>query len=527
MAGRLAQSFRTENLPPETIEKTVGEVLNKRKVLSNARVGDILVESGLVTREEVEKALIHGPQKGQKLRIGELLISQGLITQEQLLRILAKKFRLRFIDLEALTPSKQALSAFSQDFVNRLQVLPIELNGRNLVIATSTPTDLALVDKLRFNTNYQVEFVVASAGKIAAAIDKYYNEHSVDSLLNSMGQGLEPISVEEEHDDPQMAEHDSEVITVVNRLLLDAHNRGASDIHLEHGTAKDPIIIRYRIDGECMVAHKIPANYKRAIISRIKIMSGLDITERRRPQSGKILFKLDKRNLEYRVEITPIVGNQEAVVLRLLSASRPLPLGEMGLMPHNLERFKEVLKKPYGLILCVGPTGSGKTTTLHSALVHINTTARKIWTVEDPVEITQPGLCQVQVNTKVGYSFAEALRSFLRGDPDVIMVGEIRDSETAKITVEAALTGHLVLSTLHTNSAPETVVRLIDMGMEPFNFADALLGIVAQRLTKKLCDNCKKTKRPTIEEYDELIEELVHQARVESPTIYLLTKVRL
>jgi type II secretory ATPase GspE/PulE/Tfp pilus assembly ATPase PilB-like protein len=206
------------------------------------------------------------------------------------------------------------------------------------------------------------------------------------------------------------------------------------------------------------------------------------------------------------------VGGQEAVVLRLLSASKPLPLGEMGFMPYNLDRFKEVLSKPYGMILCVGPTGSGKTTTLHSALTHVNTPSRKIWTVEDPVEITQPGLCQVQVNTKVGYSFAEALRSFLRADPDIIMIGEMRDSETAKIAIEASLTGHLVFSTLHTNSAPETAVRLIDMGMDPFNFADALLAIIAQRLAKKLCDYCKKPKRPTREEYDEIVAEFVHHS---------------
>ncbi|MGO9313483.1 MAG: GspE/PulE family protein [Syntrophobacteraceae bacterium] len=508
---------KTADIPREAIEKAIQEDLAKSNIPRNARVGDILVEAGLLTREQIETAF-ETQEKGKKLKIGELLISKGLITEDTLLQALATKFRLRFINLRDIIPSEEALGALSEGLVNRLQVFPIEFDGRKLVVATSTPTDAAIGDNLRFTTKYHIELVVASSRQITSAIDKYYHKnhsgdkYAVDSLLESMEEGAQSFTVEHEEDDSQTVEPDSEVIALVNRLLRDAYKRGASDIHFEPGTARDPVIIRYRIDGECMMVHKIAATYKRAIIQRIKIISGLDITERRRPQSGKILIQVDQRKLEYRVEVTPIVGGQEAVVLRLLSASKPLPLGEMGFMPYNLERFKEVLSKPYGMILCVGPTGSGKTTTLHSALTHVNTPSRKIWTVEDPVEITQPGLCQVQVNTKVGYSFAEALRSFLRADPDIIMIGEMRDSETAKIAIEASLTGHLVFSTLHTNSAPETAVRLIDMGMDPFNFADALLAIIAQRLAKKLCDYCKKPKRPTREEYDEIVAEFVHHS---------------
>jgi type II secretory ATPase GspE/PulE/Tfp pilus assembly ATPase PilB-like protein len=504
------------DVPRKTIEKTIQEALAKSNMPSNVRVGDILVEAGILTREQVEEA-IQTQEKGKKLKIGELLISKGLISEDVLLQALAIKFRLRFIDLETIIPSDEALGTLSEGFVNRLQVFPIEFDGRKLVVATSTPTDAALGDNLRFTTKYHIELVVASSRQITAAIDKHYHKRgddrfAVDTLLESMEEGDQLVTVEYEDDNVQTVEPDSEVIALVNAILRDAYKREASDIHFEPGTAGSPMIVRYRVDGELMQVHKIAAKYKRAIISRIKIISALDITERRRPQSGKILVQFDRRKLEYRVEVTPIVGGQEALVLRLLSVSRPLPLNEMGLMPYNLERFEEILSKPYGMILCVGPTGSGKTTTLHSALTHINTPIRKIWTVEDPVEITQPGLCQVQVNTKIGYSFAEALRSFLRADPDVIMIGEMRDSETAKIAIEASLTGHLVFSTLHTNSAPETAVRLIDMGMDPFNFADALLAIIAQRLAKKLCDYCKKTKRPTREEYDELIVEFVHHS---------------
>ncbi|MGA3115357.1 MAG: ATPase, T2SS/T4P/T4SS family [Syntrophobacteraceae bacterium] len=507
---------QSEDDPREAIEKTTQEDLEKSNIPRYVRVGDILVEAGLLTREQIEKAF-ETQAKGKKLKIGELLISKGLITEDILLQVLATKFRLRFINLETIIPSEEALGALPEELVHRLEVFPIEFDGRKLVVATSTPTDAAVGDNLLFATKYYIELVVASSRQITAAIDKYYHKHAdnkyaIDTLLASMEEGAQAIYVDNEADDAQIVESDSEVITLVNRILIDAYKRGASDIHLEPGISKNPIIVRYRIDGDCRVVHKIAKIYKGAIISRIKIMSGVDITERRRPQSGKIFLRFDQHNLEYRVEVTPIVGGQEAVVLRLLSASRSLPLGEMGFMPYNLERFAEVISKPYGIILCVGPTGSGKTTTLHSAIAHVNTPTRKIWTVEDPVEITQPGLCQVQVNAKIGFSFAEALRSFLRSDPDVIMIGEMRDSETAKIAIEASLTGHLVFSTLHTNSAPETAVRLIDMGMDPFNFADALLGIIAQRLAKKLCDYCKKTRRPTRREYDELIAEFVHHS---------------
>ena len=473
----------TTDITQEAIDKTLEEISGKPEIPRNARIGDILVEAGLVTREHVERAF-ENQDAGKKLKVGEILISQGLITEEQLLAALAKKFRLRFIDLATIIPSDEALGAISEGLASRLQVFPIQIDNRRLMVATSAPTDPTVGDSLRFSTNYSIDLVVASALQISAAIDKYYHrqENSIENLLETMKVEAESLTVEEEDHETQALEPDSEVIALINRILLDAYRKGASDIHFEPGSGKSPLLVRYRIDGECIMAHKIAATFKNAINSRIKIISGLDISERRRPQSGKILLRFEQRKLEYRVEITPTVGGHEDAVLRLLSASKPLPLVEMGFMPYTLERFKGILDKPYGLILCVGPTGSGKTTTLHSALGHINSPKRKIWTVEDPVEITQAGLRQVQINSKIGFSFPEALRSFLRADPDVKMIGEMRDAETARIAIEASLTGHLVFSTLHTNSAPESVVRLIEMGIDPFNFADALLGIVAQRL---------------------------------------------
>ncbi|HBG05968.1 MAG: type II secretion system protein E [Geobacteraceae bacterium GWC2_58_44] len=497
----------------------------------NARVGDILVEAGLVTRDEVEAALYEIPVEAgpnehaepeseqhparRKLKVGELLVTKGLITEEQLICALATKFRLRFVDLHGITPSEAALAAIPQGLASRLQVFPVSLTGRRLVVATSTPTDLTTEDILRFSTNCSIELVVSSSRQIAAAIERYYSHRgeAVDTLLESMKGEAETLSVEEEADEARLLfEPDSEVISLVNRLLIDAYKRGASDIHFEPGSGQSPLIVRYRIDGECVPAHQIAASYKWAIIARIKILALLDIAERRRPQSGKILLRYHQQKLEYRVEITPLVGGREAAVLRLLVASKPLPLSQLALMPYNLERFLGLLQKPYGIILCVGPTGAGKTTTLHSALGHINSRERKIWTAEDPVEITQAGLCQVQINVKIGFTFAEALRSFLRADPDVIMIGEMRDPETAKIAIEASLTGHLVLSTLHTNSAPETAVRLIEMGMDPFNFADALIGILAQRLAKRLCEHCRKKVSAKRELYDQLVADFDRSA---------------
>ena len=499
-------------VPAEKVEQVIQQGTLQTEIPRNVRIGDILVDSGLVTREQVEFCFSL-QQNGKKMRLGELLINQGFITEEQLLYALAAKFRLRYCDLEHLPISEQALSMIPEALINRLQVLPVDFDGRKIVIATSTPTDPMVGDSLRFSTSYNIELVVSSSGQIKAAIEKYFGgKDAVESLLASMKDEAQSVSVDEEMEEAQFIEPDSEVIALINRLLLDAYKRGASDIHIEPGMGKAPVTVRYRVDGECFLAHTIAASFRNAIVARIKIIAGLDISERRRPQSGKILLRFQSRKLEYRVEITPTVGGMEDAVLRLLAASKPLPLELMGLMPYNIDRFKTILAKPYGIILCVGPTGSGKTTTLHSALGHINTPARKIWTAEDPVEITQAGLRQVQTNPKIGFSFAEALRSFLRADPDVIMIGEMRDVETAKIAIEASLTGHLVFSTLHTNSAPETVVRLIDMGMDPFNFADALLGIVAQRLARKLCDECKQSVKPTRQEYDELMAQIVHEA---------------
>lgn len=294
------------------------------------------------------------------------------------------------------------------------------------------------------------------------------------------------------------------VIKLVNQIILEAVRRGASDIHIEPNGAETGVSVRFRVDGDCVKYKDFPPQHREAIVARIKVLSGLDIAEHRRPQDGKISLHLGEQRLELRVATLPTIEGGEDVTLRILTGTQPLALEAMSLGSHNLESLRELVRRPHGMLLCVGPTGSGKTTTLHAALAAINTEDRKILTAEDPVEITQPGLRQVQVNVRAGFTFAHAMRAFLRADPDVIMVGEMRDPETAGMAVEAALTGHLVLSTLHTNNAPETIVRLVDMGLDPFSFSDALLGILAQRLVRSLCGTCRESHTATAGEIAEL-----------------------
>ena len=492
-------------VPQIIVEQAINNATQNGLKKVQARVGDILIEAGLVTPLQVEEAL-REQASGKRKRIGLILIERGLITEDQLLTALAHKFGLQVIDLDKTEISPEALRQIPRDMVVRMQALPISLQGTRLTVATATPTDPTISENLRFASNCQIELVCARSAqigeKIAALIDKI--EDSVEDLIDELDD-LDVV-VDDEPELDKVTESDSKVITLVNKVLLDANRKGISDIHFEPGMGSLPLKIRYRKDGICYTVHQIAATYKAAVLSRIKIISKLDIAEHRRPQSGKILLKQAGQRIEYRVEIMPTVGGQEDAVLRVLASSRIIPLDELGFSDSNLERFKALLYKPYGIILCVGPTGSGKTTSLHSALAEINTPDTKIWTAEDPVEITQEGLRQVQVHPKIGFTFEDALRSFLRADPDVIMIGEMRDPVTAKTAIGASLTGHRVFSTLHTNNAPETVVRLIEMGMDPFNFADAMLGILAQRLARRLCSECKEPYHPKRAEYNDLVE---------------------
>jgi type II secretory ATPase GspE/PulE/Tfp pilus assembly ATPase PilB-like protein len=388
--------------------------------------------------------------------------------------------------------------------------VPLETIGDKIHVILDDPNNLIKKDTIEnLLKTRQIKYDVALDDDINKYINLFFNspgdEHSFTEILGRM-EG-EDSTLGDEEGDEMVTESDSVIMQLVNKIINDAYGRRASDIHVEPNVDKKNVEIRFRVDGDCALYQTVPFSYRAALISRIKIMSNLDITIKRLPQDGKIKFRRSTGDeIELRVATIPTQGGVEDVVMRILAKGETMPLEDMALSPRNYNELTNIISKPYGMILCVGPTGSGKTTTLHAALHHINRPDRKIWTAEDPVEITQYGLRQVQVHSKIGFDFAAAMRAFLRADPDVIMVGEMRDYETAKTGVEASLTGHLVFSTLHTNSAPETIVRLLDMGIDPLNFADALLGILAQRLVRTLCKKCKEQYHPTKEEYDEIAE---------------------
>jgi len=413
------------------------------------------------------------------------------------------------------------LKNLKREFIEQSQWLPIEESAEGIVILATDPEQ---VKNARIINNIfpkaKLTYRATTNAEFKQTLDHFFGAESdmgsVGDLLSGMDDGDEDGSEISEADLSAAAEN--ELVKLVNKIIVDAYRQNASDIHIEPRPGKEKTMIRFRKDGSLEPYIEIPATYRNALSARIKIMCDLDISERRKPQDGKIKFKkYGPLDIELRVATIPSAGGVEDIVMRILAAGEPIPLDKLGVLPHNLERLKAVVSKPYGLFFVCGPTGSGKTTTLHSVLSHLNTPDTKIWTAEDPVEITQKGLRQVQVNRKSGLDFATAMRAFLRADPDVIMVGEMRDKETVAMGIEASLTGHLVFATLHTNSAPESIVRLLDMGMDPFNFADALLGVLAQRLAKRLCSHCKVAYEPSADEVQLLLSEYCEELKNTEP----------
>jgi type II secretory ATPase GspE/PulE/Tfp pilus assembly ATPase PilB-like protein len=472
------------------------------------RLGELLVASGTIEQVQLNLAL-EEQRRHKGRRLGEILVSRGYVSEHDLAQALAREFELPFVDLATYPLNAAALTALPAAIVLKYHVLPIDFSGEALVVALGDPLAFDALDAVRLNTPHALRQVVSMPSQLEARIGALLQSNAstasgpagIDAILRELGETDPKAAIEAE----PATETDAAVVRLVNQILVDAFRRGASDIHIEPNGPHAPMIVRFRVDGECSAYHELSGRLGPPVVARVKIMSDLDIAERRKPQDGKVRFLIGTTPLELRVATLPTVGGNEDVVLRLLPAAKPRPLEQMALSSRNLRELKTLLAKPYGLLLCVGPTGSGKTTTLHSALGSINTVDMKIWTAEEPVEITQPGLRQVQVNRKIGLDFAAAMRSFLRADPDVIMVGEMRDKETSLVAVEASLTGHLVLSTLHTNSAPDTVVRLLDMGLDPFGFADSLLGVLAQRLVRGLCPECRQAGAPTPTEMDAMV----------------------
>jgi type II secretory ATPase GspE/PulE/Tfp pilus assembly ATPase PilB-like protein len=470
-----------------------------------------LVVAGHLTESEIEAA--HKRAQLQQLPVEKILMERYRVSKRELGAALSAFYRCPFMEYDgARVPPREHVKNISPAYLKANYWIPLQVNEDSITVLIDDPNAAGKIQDIRrLFPGKIIQQVVGLQDDILKYIARIYEQsspvltrESVDTLVGQLDH-QEPADFSEPKEEQLVHENDNAIVRLVNQIIMEACKQGVSDIHVEPAGSERETTVRFRVDGRCFEYLKVPAAYRRALVSRIKIMAGLDIAERRKPQDGKIKFKQSDRAFELRVATIPTAGpSNEDVVLRLLMTEKPKPLDQLRMTPRNLREFQGLLRKPYGLILCVGPTGSGKTTTLHSALSVINTPERKIWTAEDPVEITQPGLRQVQVQPKIGFNFAAAMRAFLRADPDVIMVGEIRDEETAEIVVESSLTGHLVMSTLHTNSAAETVTRLLEMGIDPFNFADSLLGILAQRLAKTICSDCKEPYHPPREEFDVL-----------------------
>ena len=480
------------------------------------KLGETLVELGFLSKTELEEALaIEARDRARPL--GHILADMGVLDMEVVHNVMAKKLGVPVVNLRKMRPSADALKRIPAAIANRHQVLPLAATDTGLVVAVDDPTNMERMEEVRFVAGSKLIPVMATATEIRQALEAAYGpaeaeistRHLLDQAdVTELTQRLSIESGAVEASEPQTPATDSTLVKLVNKMIVDAVEQKASDIHIEVNPAGTSVRVRFRKDGVLVNYLEIPARFRSAIVSRLKVMSQLDIAERRKPQDGKIPFKrFGPLDVELRIATIPTANGLEDVVMRVLAAATPKPIEELGFSAEALQSIKHLMSRPHGMFLVCGPTGSGKTTTLHSLLGFLNTPELKIWTAEDPIEITQAGLRQVQMNPKIGWTFAAALRSFMRADPDVIMVGEMRDAETSKIAIEASLTGHLVLSTLHTNSAAESVVRLLDLDMDPFNFADALLGVLAQRLVRRLCTECRVRHEPSVREMEALAAE--------------------
>lgn len=462
----------------------------------SSRLGELLVKENVITPIQLKNAL--DAQRGSGARLGHELARLGYIEESELTSFLSKQYGVPSVNLESIEIPQEVLKLVTRDVVTRHQVIPINKTGNTLMVAMADPSNVYAIDDIKFGTNLSIDVVVASEQAISEAIEKYYSsEVSFDEVMMDFDMDEEDVDFSEEYEedinvlDLEKSAGEAPVVKLVNLILIDAIRKNASDIHVE--PYEKQLRIRYRIDGILYEVMKPPVKLKSAIISRLKIMSNLDIAERRLPQDGRIKMKMGRgKEMDYRVSVLPVMWG-EKVVLRLLDQSNlQLDMTKLGFEPEGLVGFKEAISKPYGMVLVCGPTGSGKTTTLYSSLSSLNEPTTNLCTAEDPIEFNLFGINQVQMHEDIGLNFAATLRSFLRQDPDTIMVGEIRDFETAEIAIKASLTGHLVLSTLHTNDAPATVSRLLNMGVEPFLVASAVNLICAQRLLRTVCKDCKE-----------------------------------
>jgi type IV pilus assembly protein PilB len=476
--------------------------------MSGTRLGDLMVKESLITQPQLVQALEHQKKSGG--RLGSCLVKLGFVSDEDVTTFLSRQYGVPSINLTYFEVDPDVIRLVPEDTARRYEVVPLSRVGSSLTIAMVDPTNVFAMDDIKFMTGFNVEPVVASEGAIREAIDKFYSQSQGDALAKVMMEfteggdeilELEAGEAELSADELERAAGDAPVVKLVNIILREALNRGASDIHME--PYEKEYRVRYRIDGILHNVMNPPMKMKDAIISRMKIMSKLDIAEKRLPQDGRIMLRMQqngkKKTLDFRVSVLPTMWG-EKVVLRLLDKENlRLDMTKLGFEQESLDKFEKAILKPYGMVLVTGPTGSGKTNTLYSSIARLNSPDTNILTAEDPVEFNIMGINQVQMKEQIGLNFAAALRSFLRQDPNIILVGEIRDFETAEVAIKAALTGHLVLSTLHTNDAPSTISRLMNMGIEPFLVATSVHLICAQRLVRRICANCKEENKTPVQ----------------------------
>jgi type II secretory ATPase GspE/PulE/Tfp pilus assembly ATPase PilB-like protein len=548
--------YRTKQmLVAPVVDSTTNELMGVVQAINtrNSQTFSPLAEEGIVNLCETLAIAFKQRQKPQTIVRGkyDALVANAVLSAEEM-ELALRSARRKSLDIEAVLLDEfqvkpaaigEALSAFfgvpyesfkmdrvkpidllrnlKRDFLESSSWVPVEDSKEGLLVITTDPERIR-ASRVVSNIfpKHRVAYRVTTVREFVSTLDQFFGgdaseSGSIGDLLSDMTEELDDDSgsIGGGSDDVSMAA-DNELVKLVNKIIVDAYHQGASDIHIEPYPGKGKTEVRFRKDGTLVPYISVPASYRNAIAARLKIMCDLDISEKRKPQDGKIKFrKFAPLDIELRVATIPSAGGVEDIVMRILAAGEPIPLDKLGLSARNQKNLRDTVTKPYGLFFVCGPTGSGKTTTLHSVLGHLNTADTKIWTAEDPVEITQKGLRQVQMNPKAGLNFATAMRAFLRADPDIIMVGEMRDKETTAIGIEASLTGHLVFATLHTNSAPESIIRLLDMGMDPFNFADALLGVLAQRLAKRLCAKCKQGHTASQDEIKPLLEEYCQELK--------------
>ncbi len=474
---------------------------NRKKL----RLGDVLVNSGVITEEELKKGLERQKNSGRKL--GETLVDEGFATEENIAKALSSQLHYDMIDLQNVSIEEDVLSLVPASVLKKYKAIPFEYSPDNmnvLRVAMSDPMDMTAMDDINIITNLQVEPVVATMRSVMLALDRYYGQAEVNSALEEYTREKESRIAEQE-DLYSEDVSNSPIVQLIKTMIEQAVRQRASDIHIE--PMERQVRIRYRIDGALYEKAVYSIQLLPAMAARVKIIGGMDIAEKRKPQDGRITQVVDRREYDIRASILPTVYG-EKIVMRLTSKNAlTREKSQLGLQPDELKKFDHILKNPHGILLVTGPTGSGKSTTLYTALSELNKEDVNIITVEDPVEANIDGINQVQVNPKADLTFATALRSILRQDPDIIMIGEIRDRETASIAVQASITGHLVVSTLHTNSAASTITRLTDMGIEPYLIADATIGVIAQRLVRRLCPECKRAKKADREELEMLMLE--------------------